>query len=94
MFGEEIGGGQGKRTGRRVIGTEPLKVEASFEESTNLMGMEGVNIGTYVATTKPDGSLLGSAKAFMRRRPARWPRGKRSARAASVRTAACDTAGL
>ncbi len=62
MFGEEIGGGQGKRTGRRVIGTEPLKVEASFEDSTSLLGLDGVNIGTYVATTKPDGSLLGSGE--------------------------------
>ena len=38
MFGEEIGGGHGKRTGRRVIGTEPLRVEASFEDSTHLLG--------------------------------------------------------
>jgi len=62
MFGEEIGGGQGKRTGRRVISTEPLRVEASFEDMTRLLGLDGVNIGSYVATTKPDGSLFGQGE--------------------------------
>jgi hypothetical protein len=59
MFGEEIGGGQGKRTGRRIVSTEPLRVEASFEDYTKLLGLDGMNIGTYIATTKSDGSLFG-----------------------------------
>ena len=29
MFEEEIGGGQGKRTARRIVSTEPLKKENS-----------------------------------------------------------------
>ena len=59
MFGEEIGAGQGKRTVRRIVSTEPLRVEASFEDRTKLLGLDGVNIGTYIATTKQDGSLFG-----------------------------------
>ena len=62
MFDEEISAGKGKRTGRRVISTEPLKIEASFEENTKLLGLDGINIGTYLATTKPDGSLFGSGE--------------------------------
>ena len=62
MIGPEIGGGRGKRTGRRVISAEPLQVEASFEDNTRLLGLEGMNVGTYVAATKPDGSLYGSGQ--------------------------------
>jgi hypothetical protein len=62
MIEEEIGVGQVKRSGRRIIGTEPLRVEASFEDLTKLLGLDGVNIGTYVATTKPDGSLFGEGQ--------------------------------
>ena len=60
MLGENIGEGRGKRTGRRVIATEPqFKVEVSFEEMARLLGVEGMNIGTYVSYSKPDGSLHG-----------------------------------
>ena len=62
MTTEEIGGGRGKRTGRRIISTEPLRVEASFEDMTKLLGLDGINIGTYVATTKSDGSLYGEGE--------------------------------
>jgi hypothetical protein len=62
MIGQEIGGGRGKRTGRRVIGTEPLRVEASFEDTGKLLGLDGMNIGTYLATPKPDGSLYGQGE--------------------------------
>jgi hypothetical protein len=62
MIGEEIGSGHGKRTTRRVLGTEPFRVEASFEDGVKLMGLEGLNIGTYVAAIKPDGSLSGTGE--------------------------------
>jgi len=54
-----IGEGRGKRTGRRVLSTQPLNVEVSFEDLTNLAGADGMNIGTYQSTTKPDGSVDG-----------------------------------
>lgn len=63
MLGENIGEGKGKRTGRRVITTHPhFKIEVSFEDVTTLLGVEGMNIGTYVSWQKPDGSLAGEGE--------------------------------
>ena len=60
MLGDLIEQGQGKRTGRRVVCTEPtFKVEVSFEEAETILGVEGMNIGTYVSGPKPDGTLAG-----------------------------------
>ena len=36
-----------------------LKLTISNEETSKLMGVEGMNMGTYTAITKPDGSLEG-----------------------------------
>ena len=63
MLGEQIGEGRGKRTARRVVSADPqYKVEVSFEDMTKLLGVDGMNIGTYVATSKPDGSLYGEGQ--------------------------------
>ncbi|HEX5229297.1 MAG TPA: hypothetical protein VFW44_16390 [Bryobacteraceae bacterium] len=63
MTTEHIGEGRGKRTSRRVLATQPqFDVEVSFEDSTNLLGAKGVNIGTYHSTNKPDGSLDGEGQ--------------------------------
>ena len=60
MSGEKIGEGNGHRGMRKVLSTQPtFKVEVSFEESSKLLGVDGMNMGTYTATTKPDGSLEG-----------------------------------
>jgi hypothetical protein len=60
MLGDVISQGQGKRTGRRVICTEPIfKVEVSFEETAKILGVDAIDIGTYVSHPKPDGSLHG-----------------------------------
>ena len=60
MLGQQIGEGNGKRTGRRVTCTEPVfKAEVAFEDVGNLGGVTGMNIGTYVSGPKPDGSLHG-----------------------------------
>jgi hypothetical protein len=60
MFGEKIGEGNGQRGMRKVLSTQPyFKVEVSFEETGKLFGADGMNMGTYTATTKPDGSLEG-----------------------------------
>jgi hypothetical protein len=63
MLGEQISEGQGKRTGRRIVATDPnLKVEVSFEELTKLLGVDGLNIGTYISYPKPGGSLHGEGE--------------------------------
>ena len=60
MTGEKIGEGTGQRGMRKVLSTLPnFKVEVSFEEHGKLLGVEGMNMGTYTAITKPDGSLEG-----------------------------------
>ena len=63
MLGELIGEGRGKRTGRRVLATDPqFNVEVSFEDSGKLLDVEGMNIGTYTSHNRPDGTLAGEGK--------------------------------
>jgi len=63
MVGPQISQGQGKRTARRVLATEPqLRVEVSAEEISTLLGIQGVNLITYTATIKPDGTLHGEGE--------------------------------
>lgn len=62
MLGEQIYSGLGKRTARRVLGTQPVNVEVSFEDAGRLSGMEGINIGTYTSSARPDGTLAGEGQ--------------------------------
>jgi hypothetical protein len=63
MLGEQIGEGRGKRTARRVVATDPVfQVEVSFEDTSKLLGVDGMNIGTYTSGNKPDGSLYGEGQ--------------------------------
>jgi hypothetical protein len=64
MLGPQIEEGRGKRTGRRLISSNPLKVEASAEENAAFLGIEGLSIITYTATVKPDGSIHGEGDGF------------------------------
>ena len=66
MLGALISEGQGKRTARRVVSTDPhFKVEVSFEEADKMLGADCMNIGTYVAWSKPDGSLYGEGEGVL-----------------------------
>jgi hypothetical protein len=63
MLGELISEGRGKRTARRVLETDPqFSVEVSFEDTSKMLGVDGMNIGTYTSGNKPDGSLYGEGK--------------------------------
>ena len=62
MLGELVAEGQGKRTGRRVLSADPLKVEVSFEESLTILGVQAQDIGTYWATPRADGTLYGEGQ--------------------------------
>jgi hypothetical protein len=63
MLGEQIGSGQGKRTARRVTAVEPVfKVEVSFEDTSKILGVEGMNIGTYTSSPRSDGTLYGEGQ--------------------------------
>jgi hypothetical protein len=63
MLGELISEGVGKRGVRRVTAVEPrLLVEVSFEAPTTLLGLQGLNVGTYVSSTRPDQTLAGEGQ--------------------------------
>jgi hypothetical protein len=58
MLGEMIGETHTKRIVRRVISAEgavPVKIEVSFEDSGNLLGIDTTGFGSYCVTPRPDG---------------------------------------
>jgi hypothetical protein len=60
MLGAQISEGKGKRTARRVVSVSPnLIVEVSFEDTSKLLGVDGINIGTYTSSPRADGTLQG-----------------------------------
>ena len=59
MLGELIEETKGKRTGRRILSTNPLKVEVSAEGNGKLLGIDAHEIITYQSEVRPDGSLFG-----------------------------------
>ena len=62
MLGELIGESRGKRTARRVLSTNPFKVEVSLETSGTLLGVEVNEIATYWSEGRADGSLYGEGQ--------------------------------
>jgi hypothetical protein len=65
MLGELFSESRGKRIVRRVLATEPPKVEVSFEESGKMLGTETVGIGTYCSAVRSDGTLLGEGQGVL-----------------------------
>ena len=59
MLGELIYQGSGKRNVRRILSTEPVKVEVTFEGGGKVLGVEAVEIGTYTSVIRSDGSIYG-----------------------------------
>ncbi len=62
MLGELIEESKGKRTARRVLSTHPLTLEVSFEAAGKLFGGDVMEIVTYTAHARPDGSLYGEGE--------------------------------
>jgi hypothetical protein len=65
MLGEQIGASKGRRLVRRVISSDPLKAEVSFEDSGNMLGVSTTGFGTYVSEVRPDGTLYGEGEGAM-----------------------------
>ena len=66
MLGEMIGETTGRRIVRRVLSTDPLQVEVSFEDSGKMLGINTTGFGTYTSAVRPDGSIYGEGEgAFM-----------------------------
>lgn len=67
MLGEKIGEGKGKVTVQRVLpnpGGGP-RMETSFQSSGTLLGVSETETGTYIATSRPDGSLFGEGQGIL-----------------------------
>lgn len=62
MLGEVIAESAGKRIVRRVLDTEPLTVEVSFEDAGHMLGIGTNGLGTYTSVAGPDGSLYGEGQ--------------------------------
>ena len=59
MLGDLIGESTGKRVVRRVLTTDPMTVEVSFEDSGQMMGVTTTGLGTYTSVVRADGSVYG-----------------------------------
>jgi hypothetical protein len=57
MLGELIYQGSGKRIVRRILSTEPVNVEVTFEAGGQLLGADVMEIGTYTSLVRPDGTM-------------------------------------
>jgi hypothetical protein len=59
MLGELIYQGSGKRIVRRVLSTEQVKVEVTFEGGGKVLGVDAMEIGTYTSVIRSDGTIYG-----------------------------------
>ncbi|AIC15295.1 hypothetical protein [Nitrososphaera viennensis] len=65
MLGKQISDGKGKITGQRVLSSDPLQIETSFSESGLVMGVEAMEMGTFVSIPKPGGALYGEGNGVL-----------------------------
>jgi hypothetical protein len=65
MLGELIYQGSGKRIVRRVLSSEPVKVEVTFEVGGKLLGADCMEIGTYTSVIRPDGTIYGEGQGVL-----------------------------
>ena len=63
MLGEQIGETRGKRLVRRVLSSDPLRIEVTFEDSGKIVGIDINGFGTYSAQARPDGTIYGEGDA-------------------------------
>jgi len=65
MLGEQLGESKGKRIVRRVLSTDPLKAEVSFEDSGSMLGVATTGFGTYTSSVRMDGTAYGEGQGVM-----------------------------
>ena len=65
MLGDQLGESKGKRLVRRVLSSDPLRVEVSFEDAGTMLGVATKGFGTYTSEARPDGSLYGEGHGAM-----------------------------
>jgi hypothetical protein len=62
MLGELLGENTGKRIVRRVLGTDSLTAEVSFEETGKMLGVTTNGFETYTSVVRTDGGIWCSLK--------------------------------
>ena len=65
MLGDQLGESKGKRLVRRVLSSDPLRIEVSFEDAGTMLGVATNGMGTYTSEARPDGSLYGEGEGAM-----------------------------
>jgi len=65
MLGDQLGESKGKRLVRRVLSSDPLRIEVSFEDAGTMLGVGTNGFGTYTSEARPDGSLYGEGQGGM-----------------------------
>jgi len=57
--------GSGKRNVRRILSTEPVNVEVTFEGGGKVLGVEAMEIGTYTSVVRSDGTIYGEGAGIL-----------------------------
>ena len=65
MLGDLIGETTGKRVLRRVLSTDPPKVEVTFEDGGTMLDTPVSGFGTYTSVVRADGSIYGEGEGIM-----------------------------
>jgi hypothetical protein len=67
MLGDQIGEERGQVLVRRVLPSEGNpKVEVTFQAEGRLLDVDHTDMGTYVATVQPDGTIHGEGQGMVR----------------------------
>jgi hypothetical protein len=59
MLGDIIVEGTARTVVRRVLSTEPLTIETSFEDRGKVLGIDMAGFGTFTTALRPDGTSWG-----------------------------------
>jgi hypothetical protein len=65
VLGEKLGEEQGKITSRRVLPGDDyryMKMEITFETQSTVLGVQGMNMGTYTVFERIPGQLYGEGR--------------------------------
>jgi len=67
MLGEKIGEESGQVIGTRVLPGDAggIEMEASFQAQGRILGVDGVDTGTYVSRMRPDGTIYGEGQGLL-----------------------------
>ena len=62
MLGDVLDESKGRRIVRRVLSSDPLKVEVSFEDAGTMLGVATNGMGTYTSEPGPTAPCMGKDK--------------------------------